>query len=105
MTPEVEKTLELIADKTPLVQNEKTHLLARNVEREDAMVEERYLEVRAVSSDGRLKSEPHIFLIKPEGVPCKRDDHNEMARVLRRVHRSVEGALDLRRQLHPRGEI
>ena len=45
MTPEVEKTLELIADKTPLVQNEKTHLLARNVEREDAMVEERYLEV------------------------------------------------------------
>ena len=45
MTPKVEETLELIAEKTPLVQNEKTHLLARNVEREGAMVEERYLEM------------------------------------------------------------
>ena len=105
MTPEVEKTLELIADKTPLVQNEKTHLLARNVERVDAMVKKRYLEVGAITFDGRLKSEPHCFLIKPEGVSCKRDDHNEMARVFCWVHRSVEGALDLRRQLHPRGEI
>ena len=38
MTLEVEKALELITDKTPLVQNEKTHLLARNIERVDAML-------------------------------------------------------------------
>ena len=32
MAPKMEETLELITNKTPLVQNEKTHLRARNVE-------------------------------------------------------------------------
>ena len=38
-------------------------------------------------------------------MPCKRDHHGEVARILHGVHRSMEGAMDLLRQLHPRGKV
>ena len=105
MPPKMKITFELIANKATMMKNKKPHLLARNREGENPTSEVWYLEMGAISTNRSFKSKTNIILIQAEGVPSKGDHHREIARVRGQVHGSIERALDLICQVHPRAKI